>query len=129
MGSTVLVLIANAKLALIMIVCLIIAGILIWLFMSTASSLFIIVQRKLGALNTAIQENLAGTSLVKAFVREKHEIKRFDERNIDFMEHNIRVGRILALVMPLLMVITNLGLVAVHLVWRGRCGQWGVFSG
>ena len=116
-GSTLLVLMTNHELALIMITCLAIAGVLIWAFMSSASPLFQVVQRKLGALNTAIQENLAGTALVKAFVREQHEIQRFELRNTDYMEHNIRVGRILALVMPLLTVTTNLGLVAV--IWFG----------
>jgi ATP-binding cassette, subfamily B, multidrug efflux pump len=116
-GSTLLVLFANRELAVIMLVCLLVAGVLIWTFMSSASSLFKFVQRKLAALNTAIQENLAGTALVKAFVREQHEIKRFEERNVEYMEHNIRVGRILALVMPLLSITTNLGLVA--LIWFG----------
>ena len=116
-GSTALVVIANWELSVIMIVCLIVAGILIWMFTSTASPLFIVVQQKLAALNTLIQENLAGTHLVKAFVRELHEIDRFEVRNVDYMERNIRVGRILALVMPLLTVITNLGLVAV--IWFG----------
>ena len=60
-GSTVLVLLANWQLSIIMFVCLIIAGILIWTFMSIASPLFNIVQQKLAALNTVIQENLAGT--------------------------------------------------------------------
>ncbi len=117
LGSTLLVLLANRELAVIMIVCLVIASVLIWTFMSSASPLFNIVQRKLSALNTAIQENLAGTALVKAFVRENYEINRFDERNIDYMERNIRVGRILALVMPLLMIVTDFGLVAV--IWFG----------
>ncbi len=116
-GSTVLVVFANRELSLIMIVCLAFAGILIWVFMTTASPLFNTVQQKLAALNTIIQENLAGTHLVKAFVREAHEIDRFENRNIDYMDRNIRVGRILALVMPILMIITNVGLVAV--IWFG----------
>ncbi len=116
-GSTLLVLFANRELALIMITCLIIAGILIWTFMSTASPLFNVVQQKLAALNTVIQENLAGTHLVKAFVREPYEIDRFGDRNLEYMERNIRVGRILALVTPLLAIITNVGLVAV--MWFG----------
>ncbi len=116
-GSTVLVLIANWQLSIIMVVCLIIAGIMIWSFTNTSSPLFNVVQQRLAALNTVIQENLAGTNLVKAFVREHHEIERFEIRNVDYMERNIRVGRILALVMPLLMIVTNLGLVAV--IWFG----------
>jgi ATP-binding cassette, subfamily B, multidrug efflux pump len=116
-GSTVLVLLTDRQLSLIMITCLVIAGSLIWGFMRFSSPLFQVVQRRLSALNTVIQENLAGTALVKAFVREEYEIKRFEQRNTDYMEHNIRVGRILALVMPLLTVTTNLGLVAV--IWFG----------
>ncbi|MCB9461311.1 MAG: ABC transporter ATP-binding protein [Anaerolineaceae bacterium] len=116
-GSTLLVLITNVQLSVIMLICLLFAGIFIWGFMNAASPLFIIVQRKLAALNTAIQENLAGSALVKAFVRESHEIERFEQRNTEYMEHNIRVGRILALVMPLLTIVTNLGLVAV--IWFG----------
>ncbi len=117
LGSTVLVFLANRELSLIMITCLIGAAILIWLFMGTASPLFNIVQQKLSNLNTVVQENLAGTSVVKAFVREKFEIERFEEHNLEYTERNIRVGRILALVMPLITAITNLGLVAV--IWFG----------
>ena len=116
-GSTLLVLLANRELAVIMLACLFVAGLLIWTFMSSASALFKTVQRRLAALNTAIQENLAGTALVKAFVRERYEINRFEGRNAEYMDHNIRVGRILALVMPLLTITTNLGLVA--LIWFG----------
>ncbi len=116
-GSTALVLIANWELSIIMVVCLILAGIMIWTFTSTSSPLFNVVQQKLAALNTVIQENLAGTHLVKAFVRERYEIERFEVRNVDYMERNITVGRILALVMPVLTVVTNVGLVAV--IWFG----------
>jgi len=116
-GSSFLVLIANFELSIIMLMCLLLAGILIWTFMGTARPWFNVVQRRLAALNTAIQENLAGTALVKAFVREKYEIDRFEQRNAEYMDYNIRVGRILALVMPILAIITNLGLVAV--IWFG----------
>jgi ATP-binding cassette subfamily B protein len=116
-GSTVLVVLTNQELSLIMIGCLAVAGIMIWLFMGTASPLFSVVQQKLAALNTVIQENLAGTHLVKAFVREQYEIDRFQERNADYMERNIRVGRIMAMVMPLMTLVTNLGLAAV--IWFG----------
>jgi ATP-binding cassette subfamily B protein len=116
-GSLVLVLLMNVQLALIMVVTLTLAGIMIYTFMSAASPLFGVVQQKLGGLNTVIQENLAGTHLVKAFVREDYEIERFEGRNSDYMDRNIRVGRILALVMPLLTITTNVGLVAV--IWFG----------
>ena len=55
--------------------------------------------------------------VVKAYVRERYENTRFERRNSDYMVDNVRVGRILALAMPLLALITNVTLVVV--LWRG----------
>jgi len=116
-GSAVMIVLTDAQLSLVMFACLGAAGVLIYLFMHTAGPLFSVVQDKLSALNTAVQENLAGIHVVKAFVREDHEIERFDAYNADYMQQNIKVGRILALVMPALTVLTNLGIVGV--IWFG----------
>lgn len=116
-GSVIMIVLTDVQLALVMFACLGAAGVVIWTFMRTASPLFAVVQQKLSALNTVIQENLAGIRVVKAFVREDDEIRRFDEYNDDYMQQNIRVGRILALVMPALTVLTNLGIVGV--IWFG----------
>lgn len=116
-GSVIMIVLTDVQLALVMFACLGAAGVVIWTFMRTASPLFAVVQQKLSALNTVIQENLAGIRVVKAFVREEDEIRRFDKYNDDYMQQNIRVGRILALVMPALTVLTNLGIVGV--IWFG----------
>jgi ATP-binding cassette subfamily B protein len=75
------------------------------------------VQQKLAELNTIVQESLAGVQVVKAFVREPYESERFEESSVGFMEQNIRVGRLMAVALPLLTLLTNVGLVAV--TWRG----------
>lgn len=116
-GSTIILIFANWQLSLIMLVSLLISAVMIWGFLRVANPLFVVVQRKLSGLNTIVQENLAGRHLVKAFVRERHEIARFEARNQDYMAQNIRAGRILSLVMPLLTLLTNVGLVAV--IWFG----------
>lgn len=116
-GSTIILIFANWQLSLIMLVSLLISAVMIWGFLRVANPLFVVVQRKLSGLNTIVQENLAGRHLVKAFVREQHEIARFEARNQDYMAQNIRAGRILSLVMPLLTLLTNVGLVAV--IWFG----------
>lgn len=116
-GSAIMIVLTDWQLSLVMFACLSVAGVVIWVFMNTASPLFMIVQEKLSALNTAIQENLAGIRVVKAFVRENDEIQRFDDFNADYMQQNIRVGRILALVTPALGILTNLGIVGV--IWFG----------
>ncbi len=64
-----------------------------------------------------MQENLAGVSVVKAFVREDHENGRFHDINQDYKDQNIRVGRLMAVTLPFLTLLTNLGIVAV--VWFG----------
>ncbi|MBN1565298.1 MAG: ABC transporter ATP-binding protein [Anaerolineae bacterium] len=116
-GSVVIVVLTDWQLSIIMLVSLSVAGVLIWNFMRLASPLFEIVQEKLSALNTIVQENLAGARVVKAFVREPYEIERFAGRNDDYMAQNIQVGQIMSLVMPTLTVLTNVGLVAV--IWFG----------
>ncbi len=116
-GSLTMMLIIDWRLGLIMVTMLIISGSVIFWFLRVVGPLFSIVQQKLGKLNTLVQENLAGVHVVKAFVREQYEIENFDRDNVDYMEQNIKVGRYLALVMPVLLVLTNLG--ATIATWRG----------
>jgi ATP-binding cassette subfamily B protein len=75
------------------------------------------VQRRLDRLNTVLQENLAGVRLVKAFVRVSHEEARFDDANTELMAKNIRVMELLAILIPTMLLIVNLGIVGA--VWLG----------
>jgi len=84
---------------------------------SRASPMFTIVQQKLDRLNTVMQENLAGVRVVKAFVREDYENQRFKSANEDLVDRTIRIGQLLAKLMPLMMFTLNLGVVGV--VWFG----------
>jgi ATP-binding cassette subfamily B protein len=117
LGSLVMMFVIDWQLTLIIIVLVFLAVLVIRTVMRLAQPLFVEVQRKLAALNTSVQENLAGVQVVKAFVRERFEIGRFGEYNNDYMEQNIKVGRLMAVAAPLLAVLTNLGVVVV--VWFG----------
>lgn len=116
-GSVVMMFIIDGQLALIMVILLPLAGLLIWGVMHIAQPIFTVVQEKLSALNTIVQENLAGVEVVKAFVRERYEVRRFHQFNDDYMAENIKVGRLMAAAMPLLALLAGLGTVA--LVWFG----------
>jgi len=116
-GSMVMLLIIDWQLALVMLALLPVAGLLIWLVFRAARPLFLIVQQKLAALNTIVQENLAGVKVVKAFVRERFEIERFEGSNLDYMQQYVKVGRLLAVALPVLTVLTNVGIVAI--IWLG----------
>lgn len=75
------------------------------------------VQQRLDRLNTVMQENLAGVRVVKAFVRAKHELERFQRANADLTDHNILAVRTVAVTMPLMMLALNTGIVAA--LWIG----------
>ncbi|MCX6046138.1 MAG: ABC transporter ATP-binding protein [Chloroflexi bacterium] len=89
---------------------------LIWII-NRSFPMFSQVQARLDALNTVMQENLAGVRVVKAFVRAKHEIQRFRRTNDNLMEQNITAVRTVAVTMPFMMVALNIGVVAA--LWLG----------
>ena len=90
---------------------------------------------KLSALNTILQENLAGIKVVKAFTREKSEQAKFDESADDLMDQQIDVARLFTFLFPLIFLIANLGQAAT-LYFGGRqiingtltLGEWQEFS-
>ncbi|MCK4355874.1 ABC transporter ATP-binding protein, partial [Candidatus Bipolaricaulota bacterium] len=116
-GSIVMLILTSRQLAVMMACLLPIIAVLILLFMRMAQPLFLAVQRRLDRLNTVLQENLAGVRLVKAFVRVSHEEARFDDANTELMVKNIRVMELLAILIPTMLLIVNLGVVGA--VWFG----------
>ena len=91
--------------------------IVIGIIMSQAFPLFKQVQNMLDGLNTVMQENLMGVRVVKAFVRADHEEDRFGETNEGLMGLAIKASRIVGLGFPLMMLVVNMGIVAV--LWFG----------
>lgn len=116
-GSIIMLLLTDWQLSLIMFAVAAISAIFIRYLMLQAARLFTVVQQKLGALNILVQENLAGMQVVKAFVRSRFEINQFSESNADYRERNIEVGVLMAVSLPVLQVLTNVGTVAV--LWFG----------
>ena len=116
-GSMVMLLLTDWQLSLIMFAVAAVSGFFIRYLMLKATRLFTVVQQRLGALNTLVQENLAGIQVVKAFVRGRFEIEQFNVSNVEYRERNIEVGQLMAVAMPVLQVLTNVGTVAV--LWFG----------
>ena len=116
-GSMVMLLLTDWQLSLIMFAVAGVSAVFIRYLMQRATSLFTVVQQKLGALNTLVQENLAGIQVVKAFVRGRFEIEQFSASNDDYRERNIEVGVLIAVSMPVLQLLTSVGTVAV--LWFG----------
>lgn len=123
-GSLIMAVITDARLSLLLLV---ISPFLILtlVFVSRRGhDLFLLVQDRLDRLNVVLQENLAGVRVVKAFVREAHEQGRFATRNEDLTAQTVQASILVAVVMPIMMLLVNLGVVGV--IWFGG---WQVQAG
>jgi len=87
------------------------------LLMRQATPMFRIMQVKLDKLNLILDEGLTGVRVVRAFDRQKYEEQRFDEANLDLTDVAIRVNRVVAWLMPIMMLCLNLSSVAI--LWFG----------
>lgn len=116
-GSLLLMIYTHAGLAFTLFPLLAITAIVIVFFSVRMEPLFRAVQQKLDALNTVLQENIAGARVVKAFVRAEHESQRFEAANLDFTDRNIRVMQFMSSMSPILSTFVHVGLVVV--IWFG----------
>jgi ATP-binding cassette, subfamily B, multidrug efflux pump len=123
-GTLVILFSMNWGLTLILLVMFPAIGYIFVLFVKSVMPMSKEVQQKLGALNTVLQENLAGMRIVKAFAREAYESERFYGRNLDLLDSNIKLIRLFATFFPLIFLISNLGVVAVL-----AFGGWQAISG
>jgi ATP-binding cassette, subfamily B, multidrug efflux pump len=112
-GTLVILFSMNWALTLILLVMFPAIGYIFVVFVKNVMPMSKEVQQKLGALNTVLQENLAGMRIVKAFARESYESERFYARNLDLLDSNIKLIRLFATFFPLIFMISNLGVVAV----------------
>lgn len=116
-GSLLMAVLTSPQLAILFVVLIPVVVVIMVRIINRSYPLFGGVQQRLDALNTVMQENLAGVRVVKAFVRIAHEIERFRRANNSLMEQNITAVRIVAVAMPLNMLVLNLGIVAA--LWIG----------
>ena len=117
-GALIMGAITSPRLGLLFLVLMpLIFAVMIWAI-TKAQPMFTRVQRRLDQLNTVMQENLSGVRVVKAFVREGTEEARFGQANSAYFGISVRAMRLFSVVMPLVMLITNLGVVAI--LWFGN---------
>ncbi|MDH3268089.1 MAG: ABC transporter ATP-binding protein/permease [Ignavibacteria bacterium] len=80
-------------------------------------SKFTVIQEKFAQLTTLAQENFSGIRVIKSYVREESEMKRYAEHSQDYLKKNMNLVRTQALIMPILFLITGLSIIVV--IWLG----------
>ncbi|MEV0850767.1 ABC transporter ATP-binding protein [Nocardia fluminea] len=74
-------------------------------------------QERIDSVNRVLREQITGIRVVRAFVRERQEIWRFGMANTALTDASLRVGKLMALMFPTVMLISNL--TAVGVIWFG----------
>lgn len=100
---------------LVVVIPVLVAAILI--LMINAIPLFRAMQVKLDKLNLILDEGLTGVRVVRAFDRQCYEERRFDEANLELTSIAVRVNRLIASLMPIMMLCLNLSSIAI--LWFG----------
>ncbi len=134
-GTLIILFSTNVRMAFVTLPILPIALIMFVLFAGLAQPMFAKVQARLSALNTTLQENLAGIRVVKAFAREREEETAFEGQAGALMNQAIGVARLFTFLFPLVFFIANLGQAAI-LFYGGQqiiggtltLGEWQEFS-
>ncbi|MBW6436012.1 ABC transporter ATP-binding protein/permease [Actinoplanes hulinensis] len=91
--------------------------IVIGLIIMRMRPLFRSMQERLDRVNQVMREQITGIRVIRAFVRDDHERERYGLANADLTDVSLRVGRIMALMFPTVLLIVNLSSVAV--LWYG----------
>jgi len=134
-GAFAMLLVTNWRLTLVVLPIIPIALVLFVAFGAITQPLFRVIQAKVSALNTVLQESLAGIRVVKAFARETQQIAAFRRAADEVLGQQITVARVLSFLFPIIFLVANLGQVAV-LYYGGRqildstltVGEWQKFS-
>ncbi len=103
----------NWRLTLVVLPTLPVALILFMIFGAISQPLFVKVQIRISAMNTVLQETLAGIKVVKAFTRESHEQQRFDRAAGDVLSQGLAVSRTFAFLFPFIFLIAQIGQAAI----------------
>ena len=91
--------------------------VIVGLLIAQLMPLFTVMQEKIDRINGVLREQITGVRVVRAFVREHFEAKRFDGANRDLTNTSIRIGRVFVLLFPVITVILHLATAAV--LWFG----------
>jgi ATP-binding cassette subfamily B protein len=78
---------------------------------------FRLMQKRIDTVNRVLREQITGIRVVRAFVRERYETERFGVANDEITATALRVGRLMALMFPTVMLVLNVSSVAV--LWFG----------
>ena len=116
-GGVILALSQDAQLAWVLIAVMPVMALVFGLIMRGAVPLSQAMQTKIDRLNLVLGEGLSGVRVIRAFDRGAHQRDRFDQANLDVTHTAIAVNRLIAFLLPALILMLNLTSIAI--IWFG----------
>jgi len=103
--SLVMCLFINGRLSIIFLIAMVILSVALTLLITRAAKLFKQILAKYDELNSVVRENVDAIRVVKAFVRENHEISKFDKAALSLYNLNVKAETLMALNHPVMNVV------------------------
>ncbi|MFK4020062.1 ABC transporter ATP-binding protein [Streptomyces albogriseolus] len=116
-GGVVLALGLDVPLSGVLIAVVPVLGVCVTLIVRRLRPLFRTMQKRLDTVNRVLREQITGNRVIRAFVRDTYEQRRFHGSNTELTDVSLRTGNLLALMFPVVMTVVNLSSIAV--VWFG----------
>ncbi|UGQ10897.1 ABC transporter ATP-binding protein/permease [Yinghuangia sp. ASG 101] len=116
-GGVIMALRQDVPLSMLLIGIVPVLGLIIGVIVARLRPLFRKMQDDLDTVNRVLREQITGMRVIRAFVKDEHERRRFEAANDELSDVSLRVGNIMALMFPLVMTVVSLSSVAV--MWFG----------
>jgi len=116
-GGIIMALAQDVPLSSLLLVVVPILGVVVTLIIRRMRPLFRLMQIRIDQINRVLREQITGVRVVRAFVRDGAEQRRFGVANDQLFDVSLGVGRLMALMFPTVMLVVNVSSVAV--LWFG----------
>ncbi|GGT48051.1 ABC transporter ATP-binding protein [Streptomyces purpureus] len=107
----------DVPLALLLLVFAPLMGLAVGLIVRRLPPVFRGMQGRVDLINRVLREQITGIRVIRAFVRDRHEQRRFADANDELLAAGLRAGRLQALMMPTVFIVWELATVAI--IWVG----------
>jgi len=116
-GGVIMALREDVQLSAVLIVVIPVLAAIVAFMFTTAVPLFRSLQGKIDRINQVMREQIMGVRVIRAFIRDDFENRRFEEANYDLTSTALRVNRIFVIAFPAVLLVMNLTTVAI--LWFG----------
>ncbi|MET9589843.1 ABC transporter ATP-binding protein [Streptomyces sp. NPDC006516] len=116
-GGVIMALGQDVPLSAVLLAVLPVLGVSVGLIVRRMRPLFRTMQERLDTVNRVLREQITGNRVIRAFIRDDYEEKRFRGANTELTDVALSTGRLMALMFPTVMTVVSVSSVAV--VWFG----------